>query len=271
MKPRLLWLAKETKYACAGSSGTGVIIYRGNSMARYKFADLVVDLKNEYDFLAKQCAEYRYVGDASAELSVCVTDEQIRWERNFSQPGHSDGYLESICAYRNLCLELPAFDGLLLHGSVIDCDGRGIAFLARSGVGKTTHTMLWKQVYEDRVKIINGDKPIVRFFDGIPYAYGTPWAGKENFHCNARVRLTDICFIERSPENRVVQISPEECLDAVMQQILLPQDPQMTIKTLQLLDRMLSDCRIWRIGCNISREAACLAHDTIIGDEYHEA
>ena len=241
-------------------------------MALFKLADLIVELNNEYDFLAKQCAEYRYTGDASAEISVRVTDEDICRERNLSAEfDHSAGYLESICAYRKLCMELPGYDALLLHGSVIDCDGKGIAFLARSGVGKTTHTMLWKQVYGQRMRIINGDKPIIRFVQGVPYAYGTPWAGKENFQCNACIPLTDLCFIERSTENRVVQIRPEECLNAVMQQILIPSDPLMAIKTLQLLDRLLSACRIWVIHCNISQDAAILAHDTILGEKNHEA
>lgn len=237
-------------------------------MALYKFADLIVELKNEYDFLAKQCAEYQYTADASAELTVCVTDEDIRREQNFSPENrHTAGYLESICAYRKLCMELPEYDGFLLHGSVIDCEGKGIAFLARSGVGKTTHTMLWKQIYGDRLRIINGDKPIIRFFEGVPYAYGTPWAGKEKFQCNDRVPLTDLCFIERSTENQVIQIQPQECLNALMQQILIPSDPLMAMKTLQLLDQLLSVCRVWIIRCNISQDAAILAHDTILGEK----
>jgi hypothetical protein len=241
-------------------------------MALYKLADLVIELKNEYDFLAKQCAEYRYEGNASAELSVCVTHEDICRERCFSaEINYPVGYLESICAYRKLCVELPGYDGFLLHSSVIDCGGKGIAFLARSGVGKTTHTMLWKQVYGEKVRIINGDKPIVLFFDGVPYAYGTPWAGKENLQCNDRVPLTDICFIERSSDNQVLPIRPEECLTAVMQQILIPSDPMMASRTLTLLDGLLSTCRLWVIRCNISQDAAILAHDTILGESNHEA
>lgn len=241
-------------------------------MALYKFADFVIELNNQYDHLAKQCGEYRYTGSASAELTVNVTGEEIRRERNLSEDLlFSDGYLESICAYRKLCQQLPRYDAFLLHGSVIDCGGRGIVFLARSGVGKTTHTMLWKQVYGDQMRIINGDKPIIRFFEGVPYAYGTPWAGKENLQCNDRVRLTDLCFIERSEENRVVPMKPEDCINAVMQQILIPPDPQLAIKTLQLLDRLLSVCRLWVIGCNISEAAAILAHDTMIGETNHEA
>jgi len=240
-------------------------------MALYKLADLIIELNNQYDFLAKQCAEYRYTAEASPDLTVSVTQEEIGRERDVSESNFSAGYLESICAYRNLCRQLPGYDAFLLHGSVIDCGGKGIAFLARSGVGKTTHTMLWKQVYGEKMRIINGDKPIIRFFEGVPYAYGTPWAGKENYQCNARVPLTDLCFIERSAENQVIRIQPEDCINAVMQQILIPPDPQMAIRTLQLLDRLLSVCRVWIIRCNISHQAAILAHDTILGEKNHEA
>ena len=40
--------------------------------------------KNQYDFPAKQCAGDRYTGNASAEMTVCVTDDEIRREQNFS-------------------------------------------------------------------------------------------------------------------------------------------------------------------------------------------
>lgn len=240
-------------------------------MAFYKIAELVVEFQNRFDFLTKQCAEYEYTGAASPELTVHVTDEDLRRERNFSpERNYPEGYLESVCACRKLCVELPRYEGLLMHGSVIECRGRGIAFLARSGVGKTTHTLLWKQVYGDQVRIINGDKPIVRFRDGVPYAWGTPWAGKENLQCNRRTPLTDICFLERAPENAVFQIRPEEGLNGVMQQILIPPEPEMAEKTLELLDKLLGSCRIWVIRCNISQDAAKLAHDTILGEK-HEA
>ncbi len=236
-------------------------------MALYLLADFIVDIQNEYNFLEKQCAAYGYNGDAPADFTIRVTDEDIRRERFCCEEGHhSNGYLESICAYRKLCMALPLYDAMLLHGSVISCNGRGIGFLARSGVGKTTHTMLWKQVYGDQVQIINGDKPIIRFWDGVPYAYGTPWAGKEGMQRNERVPLTDICLIQRSPENSVTKVDPMDCFHSIMQQVLHPADPAAAGKTLELLDRLFSVCNFWVIKCNISEEAAMIAHNTILGD-----
>lgn len=236
-------------------------------MALYSLADFVVDLENQYDFLPKQCAGYRYDGIAPADFTVRVTQEDIQRERGFSPENqYSAGYLESVCAYRKLCMALPMGDAMLMHGSVISCNGRGIAFLARSGVGKTTHTMLWRQVYGEQVQIINGDKPILRFFGGKVYAYGTPWAGKENLQTNGRVELTDICLIERSGENAVFQIDPAQRLDALMQQILLPAESAAAEKTLELVDRLLAACKFWVIRCNISAAAALTAHNAIIGE-----
>lgn len=116
------------------------------------------------------------------------------------------------------------------------------------------------------MRIINGDKPILRFFDDVPFAYGTPWAGKEKLQSNDRVPLTDICFIERSPDNSVFRVEPVERRNALMQQLLLPSDPAAAEKTLELTDRMLSVCNVWVIRCNISEEAAIIAYGTIIGE-----
>lgn len=236
-------------------------------MALYSLADFVVELDHQYDYLIKQCEEYRHEGTDPAEITVRVSQEEIRRERDlFPNIRYSDGYLESICAYRQLCLQLPVRDAMLMHGCVIECQGRGIAFLARSGVGKTTHTMLWKQLYEEQMRIINGDKPIIRFFNGVPYAYGTPWAGKEHMQTNARVELTDLCLIQRSEKNSVCRVDPAEYLGVLMQQLLLPAEPEAAGKTLELLDRLLSTCNLWVIRCNISEEAAITAHNAIIGE-----
>ncbi len=237
-------------------------------MSLYSIADFIVEIQNKYDYLEKQCIEYKYNGNAPADFVIGVTDEDIRQER--IQSGgvlYKDGYLESICAYRKLCLALPLKDAMLLHASVISFEGRGIAFLARSGVGKTTHTMLWKQVYREEVKIINGDKPIIRFIKGVPYAYGTPWAGKENLHINDKTVLTDICFIERNTENSVTKLEPDRCFDSLMLQLLHPSDPMAALKTLELSDSLLSACDFWRIECNTSKEAAIAAQEKIFGDK----
>lgn len=236
-------------------------------MARYSIADFTVDIQNKNEYLEHQCREYIAEKSENVDFSVFVTDEEIRCEREKSgDMSFDEGYIESVCAYRKLCLVLPMRDAMLMHASVISCEDRGIAFLARSGVGKTTHTLFWKEVFGEKVSIINGDKPIIRFFDGQPYAYGTPWAGKENLQKNERVLLTDICFIERSDEDSAELIKGEDFLNSLMNQLLMPSEPLAALKTLGMVDKLLKNCRFWLLKCTKSQDSAILAYNKIFGE-----
>lgn len=234
---------------------------------KYKIADFIVEINNKHNYLTEQCADFKFDGDDGADIVVDVSNEDICKERSLNTAQYSDGYLESVCAYRKLCLKLPPENALLLHGSVISYEDRGIIFLARSGVGKTTHTMIWKKIYGDKVKIINGDKPIIRFFDNIPFAYGTPWAGKENYYSNEKVKLTDICFLERGADNCAMKANSEEFLNFLMNQVLLPSDEKALDKTLELVESLLLKCNLWSIKCNLGDDAALVVHDRIFSED----
>lgn len=234
-------------------------------MGKYKIADFIVQFNNQYDYINKQCKDYLLLEDSDPDFVIDISKEDINKEIANSPYDLPLGSVESVCAYRKLALQLPIYDALLLHGVIISCGGKGIALVARSGVGKTTHTMLWQKNFKNNMVIINGDKPIIRFLDGVPYAYGTPWAGKEGIQVNDRVPLTDICFIERAEQNTTTLIDDKsQYFNLFMNQVLIPSEPMAAMKTLELIDGLISKCNFWSIKCNISDEAAIIAHDTII-------
>lgn len=109
-----------------------------------------------------------------------------------------------------------------MHGVVADVSGTGVAFLAESGVGKTTHSNLWQQLLGDKMIIINGDKPLVRIINDKVFAYGTPWAGKEGIHRNTKTQLKKICFIERADKNECIPISRDGALDKLLKYVYKP-------------------------------------------------
>lgn len=233
-------------------------------MALYSICGYTVDIGVEHTGAAAK--QYRCPDDTkSADITVRITDDDIKYVRRLVDDGYSDKYFSWAAACYKLGIMLPKYDGMLIHGSTVEADGHGIIFLAKSGVGKTTHTMLWKKMLGDRMRIINGDKPMVRFINGVPYAYGTPWAGKEGLHVNASVKVTDLCFIERSATNSAERITADECIGRFMDQTLHPSDPELMLKTLEMTDKLMKGCSLWRIGCNISDEAAQVAYKAIIG------
>ena len=171
--------------------------------------------------------------------------------------------MESICIYRAICRKLPLKGAMLLHGAVISDGAYGYAFTANSGVGKTTHVKLWQSAFGSEISIINGDKPIIRKLDGKWYAYGTPWCGKEGWNVNASVPLAGLCFLRRGETNAISPYSSEFAVVDIMPQLLIPDDENALMATLDLLDGVLTEIPLFELYCTISEEAARIAREAM--------
>ena len=170
---------------------------------------------------------------------------------------------ENFVAFRMFADRLYKYDAYLLHSAFIKMNDRGIAFAAQSGVGKTTHILLWKRLFGNDMLIINGDKPVVRFIDDSFYAFGTPWNGKEKMGCNAKAKFTDLCFIERSETNSITRITQSESLERIINQVYMPKDALALKTTLDLINKTLNLTSQWLIKCNTDITAAQIAYDGI--------
>ncbi len=232
-------------------------------MAVYNFADINIMVNNKYSYFSELCKEYLVQCD-KPDLVVNIPDKDIEEEMRINPITTHKGYIESVCAYRSIVKGVAGFDAFMLHGAVFTVGERCLAFLAHSGTGKTTHLKLWMKLLGDRLTVINGDKPIIRFFGGSPYAYGTPFNGKENLGTKSRAILTDLCFIERSETNSAKESTPLYALDLIMDQIVLPNNSGDVYKVLGLIDELMNHCKIWLIKCNMDISAAETAYETII-------
>ena len=225
-----------------------------------KIADFKVTIKNRGGLIARLCE--KYIDDfSSPDFTVAVSDDDLL---NEPTPSPTKAYLESIAACRKLAYMLPAKDAFLLHAATFEIKGRGIAFLAKSGTGKSTHMLLWKELFGEELRVVNGDKPIVRLKDDTPFAYGTPWCGKEGLSENRGIPLTDICFIVRSDKNETVALSPEEAVNRLFSQIIIPSGSENILKITELLDKTIKKCRLWEIRCNTDLDAARISSKKIL-------
>lgn len=238
---------------------------RGDEM-KCKIADLNVEIKNRNKYMGKLCKNYvsRF---SNADLVLSASERDILREKSLSG-GNSittDAVAESMALCRKFGYALPCYDGFLLHAATFSVKNRGIALLAKSGTGKSTHMLLWQELFGNELQIINGDKPAVRIKNKIPLAYGTPWCGKEGLSVNMGVPLTDLCFIVRSESNHTELIEKHEALNLILDQIIVPSGSDNIVKTLGLIDLTVSHCRIWKIFCNTDIEAAEVSSRTILG------
>lgn len=229
-------------------------------MYRYKIADVVFDAKTKYQYTNKLCENYLYNGQDKPLFVADITDEDIAKERAVA-PKFSDAYLESLALFRKLCnYILEKKDGIIFHSSAIMVDGEAYLFTAPSGTGKSTHTRLWRELLGDKAVMVNDDKPIIRYIDGDFYVYGTPWNGKHRLDTNTRAKIKAICNIYQSKENVIRKATTQEMLITILNQTIRPEDAGLMDKLLSLIDKMLRSVKIYKLGCNISKEAAMLSY-----------
>ena len=227
---------------------------------KIRIAQLNIEILNRGKYIEKLCENYLTDFD-KADITVEVTDAELAAERVEEFPAD---YCESIAAYRKIGAALPKYNAFILHAATFRCKNRGIAFLAVPGTGKSTHMRNWISILGDEIEIINGDKPIVRLKDNKPFVYGTPWCGKEGLSNNTSAELTDICFIVRSNENKVKRLEGEEIALKLLHQIAIPKGSANIVKTLELINRTLSNCRVWEIKCTADISSAVVSSKAIL-------
>ena len=234
---------------------------------KLSLAGLNVEADTRFEFSDNLTRDY-VTDSEKTDFSVSVTDEDIIHEAEASEVRYSKGYLESIALYRKIAEKLPYFDGIVFHGAVIAYKGEAYAFTARSGVGKTTHIRLWLERFGDKVHVLNGDKPILRVIDGVVYAAGTPWRGKEGYGIPEMLPLRAVAFISRSDEPRAKEITSSEALVRFASQIYVPNEPRAAALSLSVLNKIISNVKLFDVGANMKPESAEVSFAALTEEDF---
>lgn len=231
-------------------------------MVKIKLADIGVEIDNRYPDLENLCRGYET--EEPARMVLAVTPEEIARERCSQTYAFSEGYLETICLYRKLALEMLQHGVFIMHASVVEVDGQGYAFLAPSGTGKTTQTRLWLEHFGSRARVINGDKPLIRMVpEGMGWkflAYGTPWCGKEGMGCNASAPLKAMFLLERAPEPSCFLAEQEDSVDRIFRQLLMPERMDQMNDLLTMADRLVETVPAYILRCNMAMDSVMAAY-----------
>ena len=233
-----------------------------------RLADINIEIVHRFRRVRQMCEEY--IVDAEPEFTVRVTTSDFRAERaRDSRSGkHSLKWFswhryEATSIYRKICLKLMDYDAFLLHATVVAVDGEGYAFLAKSGIGKTTHAKYWLKYFGERAFVVNGDKPIVRIIGDRVYSYGTPWCGKENQSTYVGVPLRAIIFLERGQGTLVTKAPSEMVPERIVSQLLITKDGKQRERTFELADRAMSLVPMYRLSCDMDPDTAMIAWQSI--------
>ena len=223
-----------------------------------KIADLIAEIPKAGG-MAPRCREYLYHGELQPQ--IIVHEEDYRPQRWPSIPPEGLPYMDSGSLFYR---ELLRHDGMMLHSSAVELDGRVYLFSGNCGAGKSTHTRLWQRVFGPEARIINDDKPALRLIDGVWYAYGTPWSGKDGINQNRRAPVAGICFMKQADHNAIRRLSGLEAFARLMKQTQRRfRNPENLDLMLSHLEKLVQMIPVYELENRPEPEAARLSYETM--------
>ncbi len=221
----------------------------------YKIADLYIGIENSSAFTNEYLKDY--LSDAKDyDFCVCVNQEMIDYEKQIAVEKVAEKYYELTAILREICkIIVKDYNGFFLHCSCLEYEGGAYIFTAKSGTGKSTHSRLWREVFNDKVTMINDDKPIVRLIDDKFYIYGTPWNGKHSLSNNVKAEIKAIYYLYQAKENNTNKCEPIMAISKLLSQTVLPDDKGSMDNLLSMLEKLVSKTPVFDLYCNISQEA----------------
>lgn len=154
-------------------------------------------------------------------------------------------------------------DTALIHASLVRQNGKGYAFTAKSGTGKSTHVGLWLK-HLPGCDLMNDDNPIIRIIDGKPYIYGGPWSGKTPCYRDVKADLGAIVHINRALENSVEKNSPIEAFGNVLPACsTMKWDSTIFNNLCNIVTKIVETTGIYTLHCLPNKEAAIICNKAI--------
>ncbi len=229
-------------------------------MNKYRIAELNVLMNPMFETLKSHGKNYLFDFEGKEDIIATLSEEEMQ-EKQKAFPTLTLDDCEYLYTGADFYEKLLDFDGMFLHASAVAVGGKAYLFSAPCGVGKSTHTALWQEYFgKERAIIINDDKPAIRLIDGKLYVFGTPFSGKSDKNTNIKVPLKAICFLEQAKENSIRKMSAVEALMQIFNQTLRPVDAKKMEKLIFLVDKLLKNIPVYKMGCNISLDAVETAY-----------
>lgn len=211
-----------------------------------------------------------YLTELEPDFSIKVTENDLIYEQEMAEKEaleeglrirkFTDPFLERATIQRRISEELVGRNTILLHGSTVGVDGEAYLFTAPCGTGKSTHTRFWRETFSDRAVMVNDDKAFLQITPSGVFSYGSPWSGKHGLNTNICLPLKGICFLARGAENRICQVKPENCLDALLHQSFIPEDDRSRRKVVDLVHALSQTVPLWKMECTKDPAAALVSY-----------
>ena len=221
---------------------------RKNGTLLIRNQELVV-LENQEEFIllfpqAKHIVEIHLSTDASQVLCYCLPpyDEQFHYD--------------IFHALRLTYLYLAQKKGMVaLHSASLLYAGKAWLFSGHSGMGKSTHTNLWKELYE--ISLLNGDLNLLALENGQPLVHGIPWCGTSEICTTNTYPLGGITLLNQAPTDRVEELTEDKKQLLVSQRLISPAwTTDLFERNMDIVKDIVSKIMVCKLHCTKEPSAA---------------
>ena len=236
----------------------------GGVFLKYKIADFITEYEPKFKILRNLSKPFQYFGLDETEIKLNISSDAIERLLTKMTPETTIAQAEEFAYSGAFNKAIIKHNSVFIHSSALIYDGGAYLFSARSGVGKSTHTKLWREAFPDKVQMINDDKPVVRLYNDKVIAYGTPFDGGSGIANNISAPLKAIVFVERGEENSVSIPSTSEVIQNLYMSSLRFINKESATLMLSNFEKLVNLTDFYILKCNTDISSAYIARDAII-------
>ena len=225
----------------------GMILIRNEEL-------LVMETTDKYILLfpmAKSIEEIHLSKDGSVVNLYCLP------------PYNETFHYDIFHALRLTYLYLAQKVGMVaLHSASLLYKGKAWLFSGHSGMGKSTHTNLWKELYD--ITLLNGDLNLLGLQNGQPVIHGIPWCGTSGIFSTETVPLGGIILLNQAPSNQIEDLTMDKKQLLVSQRLISPTwTVDLFEQNMEIVENIVPSIMVCKLHCTKEPNAAAVMKEYI--------
>ena len=178
-------------------------------------------------------------------------------------PYNADFHYDFFHALRLVFLYLAQKHGMAaLHSASILYKDKLWLFSGHSGMGKSTHTNLWKEQFN--TPVINGDLNLLAMEDGTPVVHGIPWCGTSGIYDTNTYPLGGIILVNRGTTDFTEEITTDQKQLLVSQRLISPSwTKELWENNFKVVESVTDNILVCKLFCTKDKSAAVVMRETI--------
>lgn len=182
------------------------------------------------------------------------------WERKMVRVDYlKDGqhsFSESGSCFAHIAWEalLAQEKCMALHAACVETSYGGVLFAGASGAGKSTQAKLWCE--HRGARLINGDRPILRWKEKELLAYGSPYAGSSKCYLNEACSVKAIVFLKQGNRNYIKALAPSEAFRRIYASMTINTWDEAFINFIcEMAEKIAGSVSVYELECMIDKDA----------------